>query len=69
MAENARVAPLVGLLTWARPEVRFEPKENVLEATRRQAGRVRTHAATEIDRLADLVGSEEAVRALLEAAA
>ena len=68
VAEMARVAPLVGLLTWRRPEVRFEPKEIVLKVIGRQAGRIRTDAAEATDRLADEVGSEPALRGLLEAA-
>lgn len=65
VAEMARVAPVVGVLTWQRPERPFAPKQVVLDALANQTGRARTEAASEIDRMTDAVGSTATVAALL----
>lgn len=65
VAEMARVAPLVAITTWARPEIPYAPKRIVLDAIERQAGVARTRAARLADRLADGVGSVDAVGDLL----
>ena len=66
VAEMARVAPLVGLLTWARPEPPYHPKQAVMEVVARRAGSDRTAAGVLVDELGERVGSAAAVQALLE---
>ena len=66
--EMARVAPVVGLLTWVRPEDRFAPKEIVFDVVQRHAGRSRTEAGDLIDEMTNATGSVDAVRGLLGAA-
>jgi Methyltransferase domain len=68
VAEMARVAPLVGLLTWVRPEEPYAPKRAVMEVVARRAGTERTVAGELVDQLGDRVGSAAAVRALLAGA-
>jgi len=68
LAEMARVAPVVGVLTWARPEALYVPKEAVVEAVARHAGIDRTAAGLLADELGERVGSPAAGRALLEGA-
>jgi SAM-dependent methyltransferase len=68
VAEMARVAPLVGVLTWTRPEPPYLPKQAVMEVVARRAGRDRTAAGRLADELGERVGSPAAVRALLEGA-
>jgi SAM-dependent methyltransferase len=68
LAEMARVAPLVGVLTWARPEPPYRPKQAVTEVVAAHAGRDRTAAGRLADELGERVGSPAAVRALLEGA-
>ena len=68
VAEMARVAPLVGLLTWARPEPPYRPKQAVMEVVARHAGSDRTAAGVLADELGERVGSAAAVLALLEGA-
>jgi hypothetical protein len=63
-----RVAPLVGVLTWVRPEARYRPKQAVMEVLARHAGSDRTAAGVLADELGERVGSAAAVRALLEGA-
>ena len=62
LAEMARVAPLVGVLTWMRPEAPYRPKEAVMEVV------ARTAAGRLADELGERVGSPAAVRSLLEGA-
>jgi ubiquinone/menaquinone biosynthesis C-methylase UbiE len=64
--EMARVAPVVGLLTWARPDAPYAPKQIVLDAVERHAGRSRTEAGDLIEEMTNATGSVEAVTALLE---
>jgi SAM-dependent methyltransferase len=66
--EMARVAPRVVLLTWARPEIAYAPKEIVLEIVRRRTGSARTAAGLLADQLSAAVGSRAAVTKLLEGA-
>jgi SAM-dependent methyltransferase len=68
VAEMARVAPVVGLLTWVRPEAPYRPKQAVHEVVARHAGSDRTAAGILADELGERVGSPEAVRGLLEGA-
>ncbi len=68
VAEMARVAPEVALLTWARPERPYPPKQAVLEVIERHAGSARSEAGWFVDHLAAQVGSLEALRGLLAAA-
>jgi SAM-dependent methyltransferase len=68
LAEMARVAPLVGVLTWTRPEPPYAPKQAVMEVLARRAGSDRTAAGRLADELGDRVGSPAAVHALLEGA-
>ena len=68
LAEMARVAPVVGGLSWARPEPLYAPTEAVVEAVARHAGSDRTAAGLLADELGERVGSPAAVRALLEGA-
>jgi SAM-dependent methyltransferase len=63
LAEMARVAPLVGVLTWVRPEASYRPKQAVMA---RHAGNDRTTAGVLADELGERVGSAAAVRALLD---
>jgi SAM-dependent methyltransferase len=53
VAEMARVAPLVGLLTWVRPETPYRPKQAVLEVVARHAGSGRTAAGILADEFGD----------------
>ena len=69
VAEMARVAPLVGLLTWARPEAPYAPKLAVMEVLASRAGNDRTAAGLLADEFGERVGSAAAVRALLAGAA
>jgi ubiquinone/menaquinone biosynthesis C-methylase UbiE len=66
VGEMARIAPVVGLATWARPERPYAPKQVVLDVLCRYAGRARSSMGEMVDALAERVGSVEAVRALLE---
>jgi SAM-dependent methyltransferase len=66
--EMARVARVVGLSTWRRPEQRHEPKEIVYDALERQVGSSRSEIGGHLDRLTAAVGSTAAVTALLEGA-
>jgi SAM-dependent methyltransferase len=68
VAEMARVAPLVALLTWARPEEPYAPKQAVMEVVARRAGTDRTAAGVVADELCERVGSPAAVHALLAGA-
>jgi SAM-dependent methyltransferase len=68
LAEMARVAPLVGVLTWTRPEAPYLPKQAVMEVLARRAGSDRTLVGTLADELGERVGSPAAVRSLLEGA-
>ena len=69
VAEMARVAERVGLLTWERPEVTpHAPKVAVLDAIAAHTGDTHTEAGHLVDDMSERVGSEDAVRALLESA-
>jgi len=68
VAEMARVAPLVGVLTWTRPEPPYAPKRAVMDVLARRAGSDRTAVGALADRLAERVGSPAAIRSLLEGA-
>lgn len=68
VAEMARVAPLVALLTWARPETPYAPKQAVLEIIERHAGSARSQVGWLVDRFAATVGSPQALGRLLASA-
>jgi ubiquinone/menaquinone biosynthesis C-methylase UbiE len=66
VAEMARVASVVGLITWERPERSvFAPKQIVSDVIAARAGMSKTPSGQEIDRLSEEVGSERAVAELL----
>jgi hypothetical protein len=64
----ARVAPIVAVSTWSRPELPYEPKRIVQEALERHVGTSRSPLGIALDDLGDRVGTVEAVIALLEGA-
>lgn len=64
-AEMARVAPVVGLLTWVRPEPPYAPKQIVNDVLGRLAGRARSDVGALLDDLGNAVGSVEAIGDLL----
>jgi ubiquinone/menaquinone biosynthesis C-methylase UbiE len=66
--EMARVAPVVGMATWARPELPYAPKTIVLNTLERHAGRYRSTMGEIVDSLGDRVGSVAAVAGMLERA-
>jgi SAM-dependent methyltransferase len=69
VSEMARVAPVVGLLTWVRPEERpFAPKVIVLETIARHTGEVETETGRLVNEMTEAVGSANAVTSLLEGA-
>jgi len=61
LAPGGRLA----LSTWLRPQSGYAPKDIVLSALERHAGRSRTPAAEVIDALSERVGSADALAALL----
>ena len=63
--EMARVAAVVGVLTWLRPAPYYAPKAVLDELLRRHLGRSRSPVGAAVDQLGDAVGSAQAVRALL----
>lgn len=65
LAEMARVAPVVGVLTWMRPEVPYAPKEAVFEVLERHAGARRTRAGCLVEAMSTSVGSASAMLSLL----
>lgn len=69
VAGMARVARVVGLITWERPERSvFAPKQIVSDIIAARAGVSKTPSGQEIDRLSEEVGSERAVAELLRGA-
>jgi hypothetical protein len=68
VGEMARVAPLVALATWARPDAPYAPKEIVLDVVQRHAGRFRTEAGDLIEEMTNATGSVEAIAGLLDEA-
>jgi SAM-dependent methyltransferase len=66
--DMARVAPVVAVSTWARPEVPYAPKRIVQAALERQAGSSRSPLGVALDDLSGRVGSVQAVTELLVAA-
>jgi Methyltransferase domain len=66
LGEMARLAPVVGVTTWARPEPPYAPKQVVLEVLGRRTGRRRSPTGELLDALGERVGSVDAVVALLE---
>ena len=63
--EMARVAAVVGVSTWQRPEVPYLPKQVVFEVLARRAGAARSAAGLLLDRYTEAVGSVDAVATLL----
>jgi ubiquinone/menaquinone biosynthesis C-methylase UbiE len=68
VAEMGRVAPVVGLVTWARPADAYAPKEIVLDTVARHAGRSRTDAGDLIEEMTEAMGSVAALRGVLKGA-
>ncbi len=66
--EMARVAPIVAVSTWRRPEVDHAPKQILVDVLTRRLGTPRSPFALRVDVFNDAVGSVDAVHALLEAA-
>jgi ubiquinone/menaquinone biosynthesis C-methylase UbiE len=66
--EMARVAPIVGLTTWQRPDDLFEPKEIVLETIAAHAGGARTEAGELVDEMTQAMGSVGALEDVLAGA-
>jgi ubiquinone/menaquinone biosynthesis C-methylase UbiE len=65
LREMARVAPVVGMSTWHRPEDRYLPKLAVQDVLARRTGRRRSEVGSVIDRYTDAVGSADAVTSLM----
>jgi hypothetical protein len=63
--EMARVAPIVAVTTWSRPEVDYAPKRILQEAIERRGGCARSSFGRVLDELSDRVGSTAAVTQLL----
>lgn len=68
VAEMARVAPLVALLTWKRPGPTYVPKDVVAQVIERHTQRRQTPTRLEVERLSEQVGSVEAITDLLTGA-
>jgi ubiquinone/menaquinone biosynthesis C-methylase UbiE len=67
--EMARVADVVAVSTWVRPErVPHDPKEVVLATIKEHLGRAKSPVGEAVDEMTEKVGSPVAVRALLECA-
>lgn len=66
--DMARVAPVVAVSTWARPEVPYAPKRLLQDALKRQVGSSRSPLGVALDDLSGRVGSVQAVTELLVAA-
>jgi ubiquinone/menaquinone biosynthesis C-methylase UbiE len=65
LGEMARVAPIVAVTTWSRPEVDYAPKRIFQEAIERRGGCARSSFGRVLDELSDRVGSVPAVTELL----
>jgi SAM-dependent methyltransferase len=66
--EMARVAPVVSVATWVRPEQPHAPKQIVFDTLIRHAGHSRSRLGAVVDELGSRVGSVEAVDDLLRTA-
>ena len=64
--EMARVAPVVAVSTWQRPELHYAPKLAVSQVLARRSGRTRSSAGELLDGYGDAVGSVAAIVAVLE---
>lgn len=64
--EMARVAPVVAVSTWQRPEPHYAPKLAVSRVLARRSGRTRSSAGELLDGYGDAVGSVDAIVAVLE---
>lgn len=68
VSEMARIARIVGVSTWERPEVAYLPKLVVFDVLARRVGRARSAAGVLLDRYTSAVGSVDAVAAALRSA-
>jgi hypothetical protein len=68
VGEMARLAPVVAVSTWARPEVAYAPKRIVQNALEGRTGTARSSFGQVLDELSDRVGSVASVTELLVAA-
>jgi ubiquinone/menaquinone biosynthesis C-methylase UbiE len=68
LREMGRVAPVVGVSTWQRPERPYPPKQAVFDALARRAGGHRSAVGELLDRYSDAVGSVDAVAELIRGA-
>lgn len=66
--EMARVAPVVGVTTWARPETPYAPKQAVLDVIARHGGLPRTTTGALVESLGNRVGSVPSIASLLRVA-
>ena len=68
LREMGRVAPVVGVSTWQRPERPYPPKQAVFDCLARRAGGPRSAVGELLDGYSDAVGSVDAVAELLRGA-
>lgn len=68
VVEMARVAPVVAVSTWLRPDRPFAPKRAVEVALERQVGSGRTELGGVLDGIIERIGSVGAVARLFDAA-
>jgi SAM-dependent methyltransferase len=69
VSEMARVASVVGLLTWVRPEEKpYAPKVIVLETIARHADEPESETGALVNEMTEAVGSANAVTSLLQGA-
>lgn len=68
VSELARVAPIIGVSTWQRPETLYPPKQAVFDVLARRAGRARTDFGELLDGYTNAIGSVEAIGRLLRRA-
>ena len=68
LREMGRVAPVVGVSTWQRPERPYPPKQAVFDCLARRAGGPRSAVGELLEGYSDAVGSVDAVAELLRGA-
>ncbi|MGH9139227.1 MAG: class I SAM-dependent methyltransferase [Acidimicrobiales bacterium] len=66
--EMARVAPVVAVSTWQRPESPYLPKQAVFDVLARRSGHARSAAGDLLDRYTNAVGSVDVVTSVLRVA-
>jgi SAM-dependent methyltransferase len=68
VAELARIAPMVAVLTWARPDTPFAPNDVITEVLSRHAASVQSRTGVLVDRLSERVGQPSVLRDMMVAA-